>query len=116
MVRTVRSAVPAHLLNWRTLIRPTYAQGLSACANLRRGSGRQRGAAVGAAQEVQSGLLHNGNISFEVARTIDELREQFDVTRLTVLIGPITSRHGVGRRPAVRRLSLLGEMVAQRFE
>ena len=43
-------------------------------------------AAVGAIQEVQTGL-HDRNISFEVARATDELRQQFDATGLTVLIG-----------------------------
>ncbi len=43
--------------------------------------------AVGAVREVQAGLLSR-NIAFEVARATDELREQFEETGLTGLIGP----------------------------
>jgi MFS superfamily sulfate permease-like transporter len=42
--------------------------------------------AVGALHEVQTGL-RSRNITFEVARATDELREQFKATGLTALIG-----------------------------
>ena len=42
--------------------------------------------AVGAIREVRTGL-HSRNITFEVARATDELREQFDETGLTNVIG-----------------------------
>jgi high affinity sulfate transporter 1 len=42
--------------------------------------------AVGAIREVQTGL-HHRNITFEVARATDELREQFEATGLTGVIG-----------------------------
>jgi high affinity sulfate transporter 1 len=42
--------------------------------------------AVGAIREVGTGL-HSRNITFEVARATDELREEFDATGLTELIG-----------------------------
>ena len=42
--------------------------------------------AVGAVREVRAGL-HCRNITFEVARATDELRDQFDQTGLTGLIG-----------------------------
>ena len=42
--------------------------------------------AVGAIREVQAGL-HRRNITFEVARATDELREQFQATGLTDAIG-----------------------------
>jgi MFS superfamily sulfate permease-like transporter len=42
--------------------------------------------AVGAIREVRTGL-HSRNITFEVAHATDELREQFDQTGLTSVIG-----------------------------
>jgi MFS superfamily sulfate permease-like transporter len=42
--------------------------------------------AVGALREVETGL-HDRNISFEVARATDELREELDATGLTSAIG-----------------------------